>query len=164
MNFKARFSILLLLAFAFIAVSAASAFAGPKLTVGTCKGAQYPTIQAAVTAASPGSDIVVCAGTYVEQVTIPAAKNDLILRSEKPLAAIIQAPAVMSGNKAIVTVAGAQNVTIKGFTITGPGGGGCDSIRWGVRVDSGGSATIRENHITEIHDTPFSGCQNGIGI
>lgn len=142
----------------------ASAFAGPKITVGNCKNSQYLTIQAAVTAAAPGSEIVVCAGTYVEQVTIPASKNDLTLRSDKPLAAIIQAPAVMTGNKAIVDVAGAQNVTIRGFTITGPGGGGCDSIRWGVRVDSGGSATIRENHITEIRDNPFSGCQNGVAI
>ncbi len=145
-------------------ISAISAFAGPKITVGNCKNSQYSTIQAAVTAAAPGSEIVVCPGTYVEQVTIPTGKNNLTLRSDKPLAAIIQAPAVMTGNKAIVDVAGVQNVTIRGFTITGPGGGGCDSIRWGVRVDSGGSANIRENHITEIRDNPFSGCQNGIGI
>jgi parallel beta-helix repeat protein len=144
--------------------SSEQAFAGPKITVGNCKNAQYSTIQAAVNAAAPGSDIVVCAGTYVEQITIPTGKDNLTLRSDQPLTAIIKAPAVLTGGKAIVDVAGAHNVTIRGFTITGPGGGGCDSIRYGIRVDMGGSAAIRENHLTDIHDEPFSGCQNGIGI
>src|SRR5439155_6347081 len=66
--------------------------------------------------------------------------------------------------KSIVRVSGAQNVTIRHFTITGPGPGICDSIRYGVRVDSGGSATIAHNHITKIHDTPFSGCQTGHAV
>jgi pectin methylesterase-like acyl-CoA thioesterase len=37
-----------------------------------CPNAQYTTIQSAVTAAVPGDKIKVCAGTYIEQVTIPA--------------------------------------------------------------------------------------------
>ena len=145
-------------------LSSGEVFAGGKITVGTCKNAQYATIQAAINGAAPGTEIVVCAGTYVEQLTIPAGKDNLTLRSEKPLAAIIKAPAVLLGAKAIVDVAGAQNVTIRGFTITGPGGGACDSIRYGIRVDMGGSATIVANHVTEIRDNPFGGCQNGIGI
>ena len=47
----------------------------------TCPTAQYPTIQSAVTAASPGAHITVCPGTYPEQVTIPAGKNNLTLMS-----------------------------------------------------------------------------------
>ena len=58
----------------------------------------------------------------------------------------------MTDPKAIVRVNGAQDVTIRHFTITGPGGGGCDSIRYGVRVDGDGSALITDNHITEIRD------------
>ena len=129
-----------------------------------CRKADFTSIQAAVNAASPGDTIKVCAGTYVEQVTIPAGKNGLTLRSHVPEAAIIKAPAVMVDPKAIVRVNGAQDVTINGFTITGPGGGPCDSLRYGVRVDGGGSATISQNHIVDIRDTPFSGCQNGHGI
>jgi parallel beta-helix repeat protein len=129
-----------------------------------CKKADYATIQAAVTAASPGDKIKVCPGTYTEQVTILAGKNNLSLESEKPLQAVIQAPAVMTTPKAIVRVNGAQDVTIRQFTIQGPGGGGCDSLEYGVRVDGGGSATIEKNHITHIRDNPFSGCQNGIGV
>jgi parallel beta-helix repeat protein len=133
-------------------------------TVGTCDGGGFATIQAAVTAASSGDHIKVCPGTYIEQVTIPAGKDHLSLESMKPLQAIIQAPAVMVGIKAIVRVAGAQDTGIKQFTIQGPGGGGCDSLEYGVRVDGGGSATIEKNHITHIRDNPFSGCQNGNAV
>lgn len=151
-----------------LALGSRTALAGPKITVDDdrqqCRNAQYTSIQAAVNAATPGTEITVCAGTYVEQVTIPAGKNNITLRSEKPLAAIIKAPAVMVNPKAIVRVAGAQGVTIRAFTITGPGGGTCDSLEYGVRVDMGGSATIRDNHITEIRDNPLGGCQNGIAV
>ena len=129
-----------------------------------CPNAEFLTIQSAVTAAQPGAKIKVCPGVYTEQVVIPAGKDGLTLFSEGALQAVIKAPALMLDDKAIVTVRGAQNVTLRHFTISGPGGGPCDSIRWGVRVDTGGSAVITGNHITEIHDTPFSGCQNGIGV
>jgi hypothetical protein len=129
-----------------------------------CPNAQFTTIQSAVNAAVPGDKIKVCRGLYLEQVTIPTGKNDLTLFSAPDLQAIIKAPPVMTDPKAIVRVAGAQNVTIRHFTITGPGGGPCDSIRYGVRVDDNGSALITDNHITMIQDTPFSGCQNGHGV
>jgi parallel beta-helix repeat protein len=129
-----------------------------------CRNAQYTSIQAAVNAASPGATIKVCPGTYMEQVTIPAGKNGLTLRSERKEEAIIKAPLVMVDEKAIVRVNGASDVTISSFTISGPGGGPCDSLRYGVRVDGGGSASILDNHITMIRDTPFSGCQNGNAV
>jgi len=77
---------------------------------------------------------------------------------------VIKAPPMMTDPKAIVRISGAHNITLRHFTIAGPGGNVCDSIRYGVRVDEGGSALITDNHITEIHDTPFSGCQNGVGV
>jgi parallel beta-helix repeat protein len=131
---------------------------------GDCPNAEYLTIQAAVTAAAPGSSIKVCPGTYIEQVTIPAGKDGLTLFSEGYLQAVIKAPPAMAPPMAIVRVQGAHDITLRHFTITGPGGGPCNSIRYGVFVDDGGSATITDNHITEIHDTPFSGCQNGLGV
>jgi hypothetical protein len=106
----------------------------------------------------------VCPGVYVEQVTVPAGKDGLTLFSEIPQAAIIKAPPVMLDPKAIVRISESHDVTVRHFTISGPGPGPCDSIRWGVRVDTGGSATIRHNHITQIRDTPFSGCQNGVAV
>jgi parallel beta-helix repeat protein len=95
---------------------------------------------------------------------VPAGKNNLTLQSKTKLTAIIKAPAVMTMPKAIVRVTTSTNVTIQDFTITGPGGGGCGSIEYGVRVDGGGSAKITGNHITMIEDSPFGGCQSGVGI
>ncbi len=130
-----------------------------------CPNAEFTTIQSAVTAATPGDKIKVCRGTYIEQVTIPAGKDDLTLFSEGARQAIIKAPPVMLPPQAIVRVNGAEDVTIRHFTITGPGGGPCNSIRYGVFVDGGGSALITDNHVTEIRDfPPLSGCQNGIGV
>jgi hypothetical protein len=133
-----------------------------------CPNAQYTSIQAAVDDAVPGDKIKVCRGVYMEQVTIPAGKDRLTLFSVPDLQAVIMAPPVMLDVKAIVRVNGARNVTIRHFTITGPGSGGCDSIRYGVRVDNDGSALITDNHITEIRDLlsmgNLSGCQNGYGV
>jgi hypothetical protein len=149
----------------------ANAFA-KDLRVGACAKDGYATIQAAVNAASAGDKVKVCAGTYTEQVTVGAGKDGLSLESEQPLKAVIKAPAVMTSPKAIVYVNGAQNVGVRGFTITGPGSGACDSIEYGVLVDNG-SATVEHNHITAIRDvdpasldtgTGHSGCQNGGGV
>ena len=129
-----------------------------------CPNAEYTSIQAAVYAATPGAKIKVCRGVYLEQVEIPSSKDNITLFSEGALQAIIKAPPVMLGTKAIVQISGATGVTIRHFTITGPGGPGCESLHYGVRVDSGGSALITDNHITEIRDMPFSGCQNGVGV
>jgi parallel beta-helix repeat protein len=130
----------------------------------SCDNPGYATIQSAVNAAAPGDRINVCPGTYTEQVTVPAVKNNITLRSVQLWQAVIKAPALMLDAKAIVRVTGAQNVTILAFTITGPGGFVCDSLRYGVRVDGGGSANILGNHITQIRDNPFSGCQNGVAV
>ena len=131
-----------------------------------CPNAQHVTIQSAVNAATTGDRIKVCRGTYIEQVTIPVGKDDLTLFSEGARQAIIKAPLLMTPPQAIVRVNGAQNATIRHFTITGPGGTGCNSIRYGVFVDDGGSALITDNHITQIRDAgpTLSGCQNGIGV
>lgn len=142
-------------------------------------GAPTPTfdsIEAAVEAAPPGATINVCPGTYEEQVSFENPDdNSTTIRSLVRWAAVIKAPPTIILNvvdeKSIVHVNAATGVRILAFTISGPGPANCDSIRYGVWVENGGSATIDGNHITEIRDvdplglTPgISGCQNGIGI
>jgi hypothetical protein len=134
-----------------------------------CPNAEYPTIQSAVTAADPGDRIKVCPGTYQEQVVIPAGKDGIVLFSEGFLQAVIKAPLVMSDPGDIVRVAGARDVTIRHFTITGPLPDTlfCSEFtRTGVRIDDGGSAILTDNHITEIRSTnpALRGCQNGIAV
>jgi len=107
-----------------------------------CPKADFTSIQAAVTAAKPGDTIKVCPGTYNEQVTIPAGKDKLALISEKPLQAIINAPA---GSQANVYIAGARGVTVEDFAIRGP-------ALSGVRVDGGGSAEVQGNDIRNYQE------------
>src|ERR671925_253878 len=52
-----------------------------------CKRADFTTIQAAVTAASTGTTILVCPGTYRESVTI--TKNDLRIRAKGAPGAVV---------------------------------------------------------------------------
>jgi parallel beta-helix repeat protein len=134
-----------------------------------CPKAEYTTIQSAVDAAAPGTRIVVCPGTYPEQVTVPAGKDGLDLVSHVQHAAVIRAPATTAEPGDIVLVDGARNVTLRDFTVAGPLP---DTLfcsvarRTGVRVTDGGSAAILRNHVSEIRSTSpaLRGCQNGIAI
>lgn len=125
--------------------------------------AEYTTIQEAVDAAAPGDTVLVARGTYTEQVTVPAEKDGLTLRSQNPLMAIIQAPDAITGEPAVVTVDGAEDVTLRGFTITGPAVE-ANSLTYGVAITAGGSATVWGNFITRIRNNPLDGVQTGIGV
>jgi parallel beta-helix repeat protein len=120
--------------------------------------AAYTTIQAAVNAANPGDTVSVAPGIYTEQVTVPVAKNNLTIMSQQLWAAVIEAPATLTGAPDIVQIS-ANAVTLENFTISGPSNG----IEAGVRIDSGGSATVRDNLITQIDGSIF-GAGQGIGV
>lgn len=128
-----------------------------------CLDANQVSIQAAVTAAAPGDNIKVCAGVYNEEVDV--TKPGLKLYSTPKRAAIIKAPPTIaaSSDKAIVNIS-ADGVSLERFTVAGPGPGPCDTLRYGVFVTGGTDVLVKDNHITRIQDTPFSGCQNGIGL
>jgi len=128
--------------------------------------ADYPTISAAITAASPGDEIIVAAGPYPEQLSI---SKSLTLTGAGAGASTIQAPGVMvpdgNGFVNIITIMGTGvTVDLSGFTIAGPGPTGCGSINTGIFVGGDAHADIHDNEILDIRDEPFSGCQNGQGI
>jgi hypothetical protein len=129
----------------------------------SCTLPNFNTIQAAVTAGSAGDTIVVCPGTYAEQVSV--GKNLTLAGSGN---AIIQAPASLlvdgNGKKNVVEVKSSASVTMAGFTVAGPGPGGCGSIDTGIAVLGGASLNLSNTTVRDIRDSPFSGCQNGEGI
>src|SRR5438132_13795493 len=126
-------------------------------------------IEPAVDGSNAGDTVNVCPGTYPEQVSFGGTKTGLTLRSLDFRAAVIKAPPVMTDPGDIVTINGAQNITLRDFTVAGPLP---DSLfcslflRTGVRVIGGGSAIIQGNRVTEIRSTSadFRGCQNGFAI
>jgi uncharacterized repeat protein (TIGR01451 family) len=151
-----------------------SAGARARTTLTVCPGVSgdYIHIQDAVNAASAGDTILVCDGLYVEQVVID---KTLTLEAEAQAAEIKAPPLLVPGpglspddprDYSIVTVNGAD-VTIRGFTIAGPGGPLIstpptgENIGEGVNVIRGGAVTLTNNHITDIRDEPLSGGQYG---
>jgi hypothetical protein len=126
----------------------------------------YTSIQDAVDASGANAVIKVEQGTYTGQVTISGhAHDNLTLMGAGMNSTFIQAPSTLTGSHAIVDVNGSQNVTIEGFTIEGPAStGNSGGNLYGVRVEGSGSATITQNHITNIEDTPFGGVQEGVAI
>jgi parallel beta-helix repeat protein len=115
------------------------------------------SISAALNVASANDTISVDPGVYQEQVAI--AKNGIKLVANNPAVLTkILAPASATGS--IVDITGTK-VVVKGFTIDG-GGNSAGLIESAVRVEDGASATIRNNHITDL----FNGTDNqsGFGI
>jgi parallel beta-helix repeat protein len=133
---------------------------------GDCPNANYPTIQAAVSASGPGDTVKVCPGTYPEQVRIVGHAHDrLKLESLKPLQAIIKWPAAESPPLALVDFDTADEVTLRGFTISGPYTfPACSPERHeGVLVENAFDERIEHNHITMIENSvaALQGCQEG---
>jgi hypothetical protein len=132
------------------------------------------SIQAAVTASAAGDTIVVCPGTYTEQVTIPADKDRLTLVSRERRQAVIKAPATSTPTYTrlrpdLVRVEGATDVSLASFTISGPLADDhfCNELlNSNVRIMSGGSANLVDNRITKAGSTnpALRGCQNGFGV
>ena len=146
-----------------------------RATITVCQNGSgnFTTIQGAVNAASPGDTIRVCDGVYVEQVLID---KNLTLEADTAQAAEIKAPSLLVpgpglpagvNTQSIVTI-DAANVTIRGFTIAGPGGAfgspTDERLGKGISVLGGGAVTLTNNHITDIRDDPMSGGQSGYAV
>jgi parallel beta-helix repeat protein len=106
-----------------------------------CKKADFTTIQAAVDAASPGTTILVCAGTYQESVTI--TKNDLRIRAK--------------GAPGSVVLDGMAETLLAGFYIQNASGNLISGFRIqnfheaGILLDNGDGNRIRKNVATGAH-------------
>ncbi|HNP69718.1 MAG TPA: right-handed parallel beta-helix repeat-containing protein [Kouleothrix sp.] len=110
--------------------AASQAYPGP----GDCKGGTYPTIQAAVDAASPGDTIQVCPGEYWESVFVSQRVKLVAMKSGK---AIIHGSIIVDGTS------GGSGTRIQGFKIDA-------AASWwslGIYVAGGSKIEIRDNTI-----------------
>jgi hypothetical protein len=152
----------------FIALSVvllASVASARQIKVGPGNRNDFNTIQAAINAAHPGDNINVQPGTYAEQLVFGPGKNNITLETDR--AVIAPPPSMVAGF--LVTINTAKNVTVSGFTISGPlpdvaFSGSADA--GGIEVEGAGSAVISNNYLTQMWQATASnrGVQNGIAI
>lgn len=136
-----------------------------------CPGAQFNTIQAAVIAAAPGDVIQVCAGTYNENVNVPAAKVGLTINGAQagfphagrvfasPAESTVRGVALPAGT-AVFTV-NAPNVTLDGFSVSNPGTGG---TAFGITIRGGADGALVTNNIIDTVTAPASTGSGGHGV
>ena len=130
-----------------------------------CPTATFTSIQAAVTASSPGDKVKVCDGTYIETVTVPTGKNNIKIFADHNGGPTIQNPPLHTDGS-IVEI-DAKAILFRGFNVQGPFlKTGCAGTAYGISVLQNGQATIDYNHVSDIQaaDTGLAGCQYGVGI
>jgi len=140
-----------------------------------CPNAQFTSIQAAVIAAPPGATILVCPGTYPEQVRISKRLTIRGIRvGNENLASIIPPIAVANTASfggtpiaAIVLVERTSSVTLDNLTVDGASNviGGCAPSLVGIyyRNASGRILNAAVKNIRLFPDA-LLGCQGGLGI
>jgi len=134
-----------------------------------CPSATFTSIQAAIYAASPGSVIRVCPGTYPEQLSI-----NMSLSIEGDNGAIVLPPNMMANTTgfsgdliaAAILVKDAENVEIKGLIVDTANNGitQCSPKLIGILFQNS-SGSIRHNAVrnTKLPVQP-NGCQSGDAI
>jgi hypothetical protein len=148
--------------------------------VGTCRNhvATFTTIQAAVNASSPGGTVLVCPGTYPEQVTVKKALTITGVQSGTLDAAVVVAPSggavqnttsLATGNPiaAQLLVTETTGVNISNLTIDGSNNGisssGCTPLVGVLYQNASGTV----NHVAAINQALTGnsiGCQVGLAI
>jgi parallel beta-helix repeat protein len=136
----------------------------------------YTTVSAAVAAAQPHDLIVVCAGTYQEQVTIT---KPLTLRGQpgaalKPVSMVANTTSLTTGNAiaAVIVVGGVTGVTIEGLTVDGAdnGIGSCPGPALAPTPDLFGiffrnaSGAVRDSAIRNLRLPSLPSCRGGTSI
>ena len=165
----------------FLFVSASQLLAAT-VQVGTCRSGvpSFTAIQAAVNASSAGGTVLVCPGTYPEQVSIDKALNILGAQNGTEKASIITAPSggivqnttsLSSGNPiaAQILVTNATGVNISNLTVDGANSqisvGGCTPVNLVGVLYQNASGMV--NHLAVINQALTGasiGCQSGLGI
>jgi hypothetical protein len=146
----------------------------------SCAEPGYNTIQAAINAAAPGQQIMVCAGTYTEQlqithsveisgigtviVKLPGSPADATTTCDKQMA---------SGNPGnppekdqdAISICGDISVSLARITVDAAWASGtCYDAMYGVVVAGGATLRFSNSQITAAGAVPLNGCQGGDGI
>ncbi len=156
----------------------ASAFAATAI-VGTCKaGIQFPTIGAAVTATSAGGTILICPGSYPEQVTIPKPLTIKGITAGTLGAAVVVAPTGGIVQNAVsltpsmlpigaqILVTAPSGVNISNLTVDGAHNqiAGCGPDLIGIYFQNASGSLTEVAVLNELLSPALNGCQSGDGV
>jgi len=158
--------LLMLLALTFLTYSPQALASSTTAIVGTCRPTlqQYKTIQSAVNGVASGTTILVCPGTYPEQVIIDQSVNLQGISSGDSAQVVITIPGssltAYSGNLLGFAVAPqvavrAGPVNISNITVDGTGSDcGSATLPTGIHYQTASSGTVNE---VSIHSQCWSG-------
>ena len=152
----------------------------------SCDQPGFNTIQSAVDAAQTHATatILVCTGTYVEQVQVTGAATNLTIKpAVAGLAVTLQLPATPANSTTSCdtapgtgsyqpdqdgfAVCGTKhtNVTVTGITFDEAWPANtCDDSLYGILVGGNSSLKLTHSEIVAGGSVPINGCQGGIGI
>jgi len=160
--------------FFFFSVCSARAASAPQIVVDDdkldCPNASFSRIQDAVDAASPGSQIRICKGTYVEQVSI---NKPLDVETDSgavlmPASMQTNASSLSSGRAiaAALLVSNTANVTIRGLTLDGANNGisQCAPDLMGIYFQNASGEVDRVAVRNFKLSASLNGCQSGSGV
>jgi hypothetical protein len=159
--------------------SASTLFVGSRVEApgNSCSKAGFSSVQAAIEAASPGSTIQICGGTYREQLEIdkPLAivgkSSPTILLPEHPVNSETTCDEERNlarggqPDQDLVALCTTGTVTVSKVTFEAKWPEGtCDDSLYGILV--AGGATLNASNITVdgAGAFPVNGCQGGVGI
>jgi len=134
---------------------------------GSCLAPGYNTISGAITAASAGDTINVCAGTYSEQLEIT---KDITLQGFGSTS-IIKSPAgilpifftTSANNYPVIFVHDTTNAIIQNVVVDGNGNANVNPRFIGIAFHNAGGSVLFDE-IKNIEETPINGDQQGVAL
>ena len=115
-------------------------------------GVASTTIQGAIDASHRGDTVIVCPGTYLEQVTIKGHRDGLTLASSRKFGATIKAPTSLAsagpfGFSVLVLVDHVDFVTVRGFKVVTRTQAPCDIVGAGMAAVGSKQTAFRGNRL-----------------
>ena len=139
-------------------------------SAGNCDGSghAFQHIQAAVNASGHNDTVIVCPGTYQEQVVIEGDRDGLTLRSSREFKATIKTPPSLSegdvGGTVLVLVNRTDDVTIQGFKLVTRTQAPCDILDATIAAAGSRRTAIRGNRLLAPGASATADCYQSEGI
>ena len=121
-------------------------------------------VQHTIKAAGPGDTILVCPGTYTEQLSITGARDGLTLRAVEPWTAVIRTPPTLTSPRSLITIDGVDRVRLLSLRLQARTAPHCDRLHYGVLVRDAHDAQVRSLRIEPLGSDTTGRCGYLTGI